>query len=231
MKRHYGVTILLLFSLSLLYAACGPIPTPNVATSIRAASETSIPQVLPVTAVPSETSTFTQLPSPTLTNTPPPQPLVEIFPQVDGGEKFVYMNNGGSLEDSYDSTPNCIHTGLYGLQLSYDMTGDGNGGWGVLWNKAPAKQFDASGFRSFTFWIKGNAGRETFQVGLKDTSGKEYKVESDKMLVVSTGWMQANVLLSEFKGVNPSSIENVNFGFNKNHGKGSICIDDLVFTP
>lgn len=195
---------------------------------ILALSATPLPS-----ATDNPTATFapTITTTPTLTNTPLPPPLAEIFPQVDGGEKFVYINKGGSLSDRFVPIQSCFHSAPYGLQLSYDMKGDGNGGWGIQWSNAPAKYFDASSFRNFTFWVKGTYGGEIFQVSLKDTSGNEVKVESDTLLIVSTDWIHVEVPLGKFKGVNTTSIENVNFGFNKNHGTGSICIDDISFTP
>jgi len=195
---------------------------------IIALSATPLPSA---TDMPTATFAPTITVTPTLTNTPLPPPLVEIFPQVDGGEKFVYINGGGSLSDRFVPTQSCIHSGSYGLQLSYDMKGDGNGGWGVQWNNAPAKYFDASGFSAFTFWVKGTYGGEIFQVSLKDTGGNEVKIESDTLLIVTADWILVKVPLGKFKGVNTTSIENVNFGFNKNHGTGSICIDDISFMP
>jgi len=195
---------------------------------IAALSATPVPsatEMATATIAPTITAT------PTSTNTPLPPPLVEIFPQVDGGEKFVYINNGGSLSDRFVPAENCVHFGSYGLQLSYDMKGDGNGGWGVQWNNAPAKYFDASSFSTFAFWVKGTYGGEIFQVSLKDTGGNEVKVESDTLLIVTTDWILVKVPLGKFKGVNTTSIENVNFGFNKNHGTSSICIDDISFMP
>jgi len=109
------------------------------------------------------------------------------------------------------------------------MKGQGNGGWGVHWDKAPSKYFDASGFNAFTFWVKGASGGETFQIGLKDISGKEVKLESIKFVVVSSKWMEATALFSDFEGVNVASLQNLNFGFNTSHGSGSICVDDLTF--
>ena len=185
----------------------------------------ALPTATP-TATPEPTATLTPLP--TITSTPPPPP-VEIFPQIDGGEDFVYINSGGVLTNKFIPNQTCIHSGVYGLQLTYDMKGQGNGGWGILWDKSPSKYFDASGFNAFTFWIKGASGGETFQIGLKDTSGKEVKLESIKFVVVSSAWMEAIALFSNFEEVNIASLQNVNFGFNESHGSGSICVDDLAF--
>ena len=215
--------------LTFLIVACSPIPIPNplpTLTNTVAPSATNTS-----TSTPSiKTNTPTPTNTPTSNNTPLPPPLVEIFPQVDGGEKFVYINNEGSLSDKFDLKGNCVRSGTYGLQLMYNMKGDGNGGWGVHWNNSLAKHFNAFNFSAFTFWVKGTGG-ETFQIGIKDTSGNEVKVESDTLLIVSSDWLQVIVPLSNFQGVNTTSIECVSFGFNKNHGTGSICIDDILFTP
>ncbi|MFH1906485.1 MAG: carbohydrate binding domain-containing protein [Chloroflexota bacterium] len=177
------------------------------------------------------TLTITPTPSQTPTNTPLPRPLVEIFPKAEYGKDFTYINFGGVLSPMYVTTNNCVHSGVYGIQLVYNMKGSGNGGWGVLWVDAPSGHFNAYGFPYLAFWIKGTSGGEKFQVGIKDTSGNEYKIESTTFIVVTKDWIMATVRLSEFKSVNISSIANVNFGFNKNHGMGSICIDDIDFVP
>lgn len=176
--------------------------------------------------VPTSTST----PPPSLTPTQPPPPLVEIFQQVGDGEEFVFINQGGILTNEFVPTQSCIHSGVYGLRLTYDMKGAGNGGWGVHWVNSPAQRFDASDYTAFVFWIKGASGGEIFQVGLKDTRGKEVKVETKPLVVVSPNtWSEVTILLTKFEGVDTSSINNLNFGFNKNHGSGSICLDDISF--
>ncbi len=91
---------------------------------------------------------------------------------------------------------------------------------------------DASGFSSFVFWVKGLSGGELFQVGLKDTSGTEVTIESKALVLVSSSeWRQVLIGLDDFAGVNTAAIENVSFGFNRNHGEGAICLDDMAFLP
>lgn len=207
------------------------VPNKLAIDATQTAEARLLTESLSATPLPTATIAPTITTIPTSTNTPLPPPLVEIFPQVDGGEKFVYINNGGLLSDRFVPTESCFHSAPYGLQLSYDMKGDGNGGWGVQWNKALAKYIDASGFSTFAFWVKGTYGGEIFQVSLKDAGGNEVKIESDTLLIVTTDWILVKVPLNKFKGVNTTSIENINFGFNKNHGTGSICIDDISFMP
>jgi len=92
--------------------------------------------------------------------------------------------------------------------------------------------FDASGFSALVFWVKGAAGGETFQIGLKDMAHKETLLDSQEYVVVShLEWRQVNVPLSEFeaRGVNLASLENVSLGFNRRHGSGTICVDDIAF--
>jgi hypothetical protein len=201
---------------------------PGAGTETPPTGGTSTPAV---TATPNMTSTMTATATLLPTGTPLPQPLTEIFPQVGSGEVFVFKNNGGELSNTFLDTPDCIHSGMVGLQFKYAMSRTANAGWGVQWVNVPGGHFDASGFSALTFWVRGSSGSETFQVGLKDTSGNEIKLESDQLLDVTTDWKPAAIPLSAFKGVNPARIENLNFGFNRDHGSGSICLDDIAFIP
>ncbi len=190
--------------------------TPVVAV---APTETPAPPTLTYTSTPTST--------PTSTKTPLPPPLAEIFPQAGDGETFVFVNPPGLLTDRF--VQNCVHSGPYGLRLNYEFSGVGNGGWGVSWENAPTSHFDASVFTALVFWVKGASGNEIFQVGLKDTSEKEVKVEAKPLVVNISDWTQITISMSKFKGVKTDLVRNVNFGFNLSHGSGSICIDDIAF--
>ena len=199
-----------------------------------------------VQALPTPTSTATPVPQPTETFTPAPSatleptstlsptstpvtPLLEIFPQSTGGEAFVFKN-GGELVPSFSEGITCRRTGLYGLRISYAMQGNENAGWGIHWDKVAARSFDAATFKKLTFWVRGDAGDETFQIGLKDLTGREVKIKSVNLLVVSASdWRQVSVDLAEFTNVNTAAVSNLNFGFNKNHRSGTICVDDIAF--
>ncbi len=193
----------------------------------------SVAEMLRPTQTPTFTPTLTASPSPTSTPTPSPTPcpggvLCEIFPQVGDGEAFVFINPPGSLTDQL--VEDCRYSGRYGLRLTYAFSEAGNGGWGVHWHKAPLRHFNASRFSAIEFWVRGAAGDETFQIGLKDTDETEVKVESKPLVVLSPSeWVKVRVDLGKFAGVNTASIRNVNFGFNRDHGTGSICIDDIAF--
>ena len=170
----------------------------------------------------------TSIPTPAATNTPLPPSLVEIFPQAVDGKVFVFSNEGGVLAPEFVAGEGCVHSGVYGLRLTYNMQGKGNGGWGVHWaNPATTTHFDASRFRNLIFWVRGASGGESFQVAMKDTNAKSDLSE----LVVTVDWSMVSIPLDEFQGVNISSLENVNFSFNQSHGSGSICLDDIAFAP
>lgn len=207
-----------------------------IATSTPTETATVTPTETPVptqtfTPAPTDTPTATLTPAPTLTFTPLPPPLAEIFPQIDSGDEFIFKGGTPVLTREFMQSGGCIHSGVYGVQLTYEMTGSNYGGWGLLWDVAPSKHFDASAFTKLTFWVRGLAGGEKFQVGIKDRFGQERKLESVKMLLVTTDWQMAIAPFEKFQGVALSQISNINFGFNKNHNAGSLCIDDIAFEP
>lgn len=195
-------------------------------------------QVFVPTPTPRPTPTIAQTTaaptSPPATPTVPPPPLREIFPQVGDGKLFVYKSEptGPVINYQYVSSGDyCVHSGTVGLKLDYSMKEKSYGGWGVLWNAAPAIPFDASGFTHFTFWVRGLKGGETFQIGLRDTNEIEAKIESTDYVLVTTDWTNVAIKLDEAKAknVNVAKLLNVNLGFNANHGTGAICIDDIAF--
>ena len=144
----------------------------------------------------------------------------------------MFKNEGGMLDSSFETSESCVHSGVYGLQLAYSNSGPANAGWGVQWVGSPDSHFDASEYSIFRFWVRGASGGETFQIGIKDTSGREEKIESSLLTVVGEQWTPISVELSEFEDdISLDSIENVNLGFNESHGSGTICVDDIEFAP
>jgi len=78
--------------------------------------------------------------------------------------------------------------------------------------------------------VKGADGGERFQIGLKDLGGTEVKIESrEKAVVNKSDWKMLRIQLSEFSGVDTARVANVNIGFNRNHGRGRICVDEIAF--
>lgn len=206
----------------------GEATTAPIATAI--ATPTAAPTTALATAVPLPTAAPTTA---LATSTPTGPPLLDIFSQAVDGEAFPFSDTPDSLTTEIIEDADCRHAGQYGLRLTYDYTGGGNGGWGVHWAKAPEGHFDASQFTALTFWVKGTA-RSGFRIGLKDTSPKEFGVASPNYVVVSTStWRPVSIPLNKFvdgkESVNIASLENINFGFNRDNGSGSICIDDIAF--
>ncbi len=156
--------------------------------------------------------------------------LYKIFPQVDSGEPFAWIMPPGTLDYKY--TTACRHSGSLGLQITYNFAQGEHGGWGVYWLKSPTYGFDASAYSALTFWIRGEKGGESFWVALKDTSNKEIKIESRELSVVTAvEWRQLRAPLSRFKnqGVNLAALDNMNLGFTRENGAGTLCIDDIAF--
>jgi hypothetical protein len=161
------------------------------------------------------------------------QPLRAIFPQVGDGKAFDYRNNGGGLQASYTKDADCRRSSRpVGLRLTWDMrqTGRPSGGWGVLWNGSPSGGFVASSFKHLVVSVKGAEGGERFQIGLRDRRGREVKLESEELAAIgASGWTRVAIDLDGFAGVERTAIVNVNLGFNRSHGAGQVCIDEIRF--
>lgn len=204
---------------------------------------------------PTPTPTTPSPPTPTATSEPPPlpsatatppniAPLVEIFPQAMDGEVRRYIDSDdslGSISTEYTEDEDCRNSGPYGLRITFDFRNGGYGGWLVHWESSPNRRFDASQFAEITFFVKGTAP-QSFQVGIKDISETEVKVEAGPLVVLSQSqFRQVVIPLSKFVTVDPqgdpentpnvdiANVRNVNFGFNQSHGSGEICIDDIAF--
>lgn len=233
MKLQYITAILILVSSKWLTACVPPPVIPPTATLQE--------EQQPPTTTSTNSPSPTPLPSDTPTPTPLPRPVVEIFPQAVDGRVFLFPEDqpnlikGGIIEDQV-----CRRSGAYGVQLTYNFSTFG-GGWGIHWGEAPLKHFNATGYTNLAFWVKGAAGNEKFQIGLKDTGlidvpddQNEVKVNSTEYQIVSgSEWREVVVPLNHFTGnqgqVNIASIDNVTFTFEAKHGSGSICIDDIAY--
>jgi len=189
--------------------------------------------VIALTATPTYTPTATPTPLPP---TPPMPPPLETFPQAVNSEakEFLFINNDAGLASEYVSDKDCVHAGSSGVKLVYDMVRKQmNAGWGWQWNDTKNGYFNASQSTFFTFWAKVNDGPGKLQVGLKSFKevGKkdEFEHKVEVVVLAGAGWLEQRIELSRFEGVNPALVRNVNFGFNEDHAKGEICIDDIAF--
>ena len=172
----------------------------------------------------------TNTPYPMLTTPCPAGPLCEVFQQVDSGKSFSWAYPPDSFSYQFDG--DCAHSGSYGIRLKFGFTPDfENGGWGVYWNSPFTTHFDASKFTALDFWVQGTTGNELFQIGLKDTTSQEIKIDSKDWIIpddLKKGTI-VTIPLSTFDGVAIASLNNVSFGFNKTSGSANICIDNIAF--
>ncbi len=109
------------------------------------------------------------------------------------------------------------------LVLTYDITREGWGGWGLALNG-----MNCSEYAFLTFNIKGEAGGEIFDIALKDTVGVEKKLPLIRFSDVSKTWRQVRIPLKEFEGLNLSSIDNLNIVFVSSARRSKVFIDDIA---
>ncbi len=96
-----------------------------------------------------EYSQITNIPYPTPINS---YPMIDIFPNIGNGEIFSTFSDGTLTIAPIDD---CAMEGRYGLRISYDLKNDEWGVVGIVWGRESNKYFNASSFRSLSFWVKG----------------------------------------------------------------------------
>ena len=142
---------------------------------------------------------------------------------------------------------NNAHSGARALLLKYDKKDKGGpddaGGWCGYYTllKSGSRYFDATPYRAITFWVKGEAGRENFVVGLADRHWDEIgdSVKSEPITryltdgKVTTQWQKATVPLSAFmlemKELASMAVCFEGSVFPAGAGKGTVFMDDLSF--
>src|ERR1051326_3300836 len=105
MNRLY-IAIIFGIALSVLFVACGTVPTPKVpASTVSVDNLLMLTFTLAPTSTPLPTFTPTETPTPTLL----PAPLQEIFPQVGNGVGFLFPENAPTLIDkNFVEAGDCI---------------------------------------------------------------------------------------------------------------------------
>lgn len=216
-----------------VWSSTGSSTTQSTILAVIGPSPTPIPTATP----PPPTATITPVPPTPLPATATPiavLPLEELFPQAAAeGQVDAFLNPPGTLGHEFTEAEDCRHTAPFGLRLTFSFEGVGNGGWLVKWARTQESHFDASRYTEIAFSVKGDAPNG-FQVGVKDTQEHEVKVELAQLMVLSESeWREIAIPLDrfatpEFK-VDMANVRNINFGFNRDHGGGSICIDDIAF--
>jgi len=200
------------------------------------------PDPVPVTTVvvtqivgetPDPVDAETEQPAPTeeeapATTTPVPLPLVEIFPQVDAGEAFDYINSPATFTSEMVAD-DCKHSGVYGLKIIYNIKNSGSGGWGVNWVNSPRGTIDFVAYSDLVFWVKGGTGNERFKVTVNDSLQQAKSINSTDLLVLSRDWQQVRVPLQNFGNVNLGLVTSLTFDFSVKNTGGLLCIDDISF--
>jgi len=137
------------------------------------------------------------------------------------------------------------HDGSRALMIKYikALSGGpyGKGGWCGYYTllKVGSKYFDATSYKTLTFWVKGAQGGENFKIGVADKHWDEVgdSVKSEcitKYLPegkVTTDWQKATIPLGVFF-VDMQQLASIavcfeNDCFSGAEGKGTIYIDDV----
>ena len=158
--------------------------------------------------------------------------LAEVFPQTQGCNAYAtFRDHGGEIDDLvFDDIS--VYLGQFSLKLTYTNAQElAFSGWYADWTSSEQGYFDASGYSRLTFWLRGESGGESFQVGLRDTAGNEQKAISVVATAAQT-WEQVTVPLSAYQeNVDLTRVQKVVFAFTRANGSGTVYIDDIAFAP
>jgi hypothetical protein len=139
------------------------------------------------------------------------------------------------------------HHGEGTLMLKYDKKAKGgpydSGGWCGYYTllKSGSRYFDATTFKTLTFWIRGETGGENFVVGVADRHWDEVgdSVKSEPIgrylpsSKLSSEWQQAMIPLDAFF-VDHHQLASLAICFEGSvlpggAGRGTVYLDDLMF--
>ena len=121
------------------------------------------------------------------------------------------------------------------LKLVYDKQGTGWCGYYTLLNQIDGEYFDLSWYDTLSFRVKGEKGKETFEIGMADrnwlTIGDSVKAGPiEKYLPggVTTEWQEVVIPLSDFGALDLSQMGSFVLNFHKRQ-EGVLYVDDLKF--
>ena len=121
------------------------------------------------------------------------------------------------------------------LRLDFDKQANGWCGYYTLLNQIDGAYFDLAPYKSVRFWVKGQKGRETFEIGLADKSwltiGDSVKAGAiEKYLPsgVTTQWQEVVIPLSDFGKLDWSQMGSFVINFHL-PGTGTLFIDNVRF--
>ncbi|MBI2118618.1 MAG: CIA30 family protein [Elusimicrobia bacterium] len=146
---------------------------------------------------------------------------VENFDDVRGSAFSFKDEKGTLLQVSINEADEVRHNVV---NLHYDVVKEGWAGWGLS-----LKGINLEDYTWLTFYIKGEKGGEDFEIGIKNKANAEKKLLISRFVDVSTEWRKVKIPLKEFEGVDLTSMDNLNLGFNEQSGEGTIVLDDFQF--
>ncbi len=119
------------------------------------------------------------------------------------------------------------------LQLKYNKKGSGWCGYYTLMNQIDGTYFDLSNYEKISFYIKGEAGGEDFELGMADsnwiTIGDSIKAGQISQYLkngVTTEWQNVEIPLKKFGNLDFSQMGAFVMNFDSS-GMGSVYIDDI----
>ena len=121
------------------------------------------------------------------------------------------------------------------LRLDFDKKSSGWCGYYTLLNQIDGDYFDLTPYKEVRFWVRGEKGGETFEIGMADRSwltiGDSVKagmVERYLPKGVTTGWQEVVIPLADFGKLDWGQMGSFVINFPK-PGVGTLYLDDLRF--
>ena len=121
------------------------------------------------------------------------------------------------------------------LRLDFDKQATGWCGYYTLLNQIDGEFFDLTPYKELRFWVRGEKGGESFEIGMADRSwltiGDSVKagpVEKFLPNGVTPSWQEVVIQLSDFGKLDWGQMGSFVINFYK-QGKGTLYVDDLRF--
>ncbi|MFH1414817.1 MAG: carbohydrate binding domain-containing protein [Elusimicrobiota bacterium] len=146
-------------------------------------------------------------------------------PNETGGNEGVWSGGGGS-DPSSSYAPG--YNSIYSVQLTYDYTGGGYGGYYIKLDHDEELSID--GYTHMKFWLKSDFPGKSFKLELKD---KDNNVSTFTVTNTKDVWEEISIQLSNmanFSTIVSSAAKEIVLTFDKNPKVGIVYIDDLRFT-
>ncbi|MBU1076488.1 MAG: CIA30 family protein, partial [Spirochaetes bacterium] len=145
-----------------------------------------------------------------------------------GGKFSINVKEPSTLKYTFDKVQPLGNTGR-SLKLIYNKQGDERH-WIAWWTYL---ERDIRAYDSFSFWVKGESGKENFSVTLSESEEKTASLYLEDFLPggVPAQWQKVTIPLKSFLenfAVPPEKIETIVLGFPE-FGEGTLYIDSIAF--